>query len=122
MYLNTGLILAAQSEAELAGVIAHELGHLAARHSTQVLSRLALGLPLQDFKRRFEFEADRLATQFAHSAGYDPVALADFIDRVWVESSRESRGIGLATCVRQHNFEFTRLETEWHTCLPKRSM
>lgn len=87
VYLTTGLISAVQSEAELAGAIAHELGHLVAHDSIRGVTRWQLGLPLRHFKRSSEFEADRRAVQYVFLAGYDPIAFAEFIERVWPGSS-----------------------------------
>jgi predicted Zn-dependent protease len=111
IYINTGLILAAKSEAELAGVIAHEIGHANARHIasiidkskklnaaalTAVLASILLGggetsgaiaafslagsssLTLK-YMREHEEEADRLGIQYLVGAGYDPMAMIDFL-------------------------------------------
>jgi hypothetical protein len=107
VYVNRGLIQAADNEAQLAGVIGHEISHVALRHGTsQVTKSLApsmgvavLGSVLGDnalgklvtavgafsmnslllkYSRTDESQADILGTQIAHDAGYDPHALADF--------------------------------------------
>lgn len=117
-YVNTGLIRAASEEAELAGVMAHEIAHVAARHSTEQASkgrffnfaslpliflggpagytiRQAAGLllPLQmlRFNRRAEREADFLGLQYLYKAGYDPTAFVSFFEKV---KSREERKSG----------------------------
>jgi len=117
-YVNTGLILAANEEAELAGVMAHEIAHVAARHSTEQFSKarvftfaslplIFLGgpagytiqqaagflMPLQflRFSRGSEREADFLGLQYLHRAGYDPAAFTSFFERVNAqEKSRTS--------------------------------
>lgn len=120
-YVNTGLIRAASEEAELAGVMAHEIAHVAARHSTEQVSkgrffnfaslpliflggpagyaiRQAAGLllPLQmlHFNRRAEREADFLGLQYLYKAGYDPTAFVSFFEKV---KSREERKSGFFT-------------------------
>lgn len=109
LYIHTGLIQAAQTEAELAGVIAHEIAHVAARHATKNMSRSTLwnlasiplvfaggpaGLAVRQvagfaqpisvlkFSRNAEREADLLALQYEYAAGYDPVALIQIFERL----------------------------------------
>src|SRR5215468_5888934 len=108
-YVNTGLILAAQSEAELAGVMAHEIAHVAARHATKGATRsqiwnmasmslifvggpvgmavrqvtsLAVPMTFMKFSRNFEREADLLGIEYEYAAGYDPQAFVDFFERI----------------------------------------
>ncbi len=109
LYVNTGLILEAQTEAELAGVLAHEIAHVTARHATKQYTKATLfqwmtlplvfvggpaGYGIQQalsvagpltflkFKRNAEREADFLGLQYTYQAGYDPVALVDFLERL----------------------------------------
>jgi beta-barrel assembly-enhancing protease len=107
--VNSGLILRAESEAELAGVMAHEIAHVAARHGTRQASRGTLAslltLPLifmggwtgygiqqatnvlvpvafLQFSRGFEAEADLLGLQYMYKTGYDPTAFVDFFEKI----------------------------------------
>ena len=109
LYVNGGLILAAQDEAELAGVMAHEIAHVAARHATRQMTRseifnlasiplifvggglgvavqqaagLAIPLSMTKFSRSFESEADYLGVEYLYKAGYDPQAFISFFERV----------------------------------------
>jgi predicted Zn-dependent protease len=109
LYVDAGLILAADNEAELAGVMAHEIAHIAARHATRQMTRSNLmsilslplvfvgggvGLALQGitsvgtplaftkFSRGFEAEADYLGVEYMYQAGYDPEALISFFEKI----------------------------------------
>ncbi|HWX54519.1 MAG TPA: M48 family metallopeptidase [Verrucomicrobiae bacterium] len=110
MYVNSGAILTADNEAELAGVMAHEIGHVAACHIARQNTRGALaqiatipliflGGPLVNlgiseamnlavpatfmkFSRNFEAQADYLGVQYAYKAGYDPVGMINFFERI----------------------------------------
>jgi predicted Zn-dependent protease len=122
-FINTGLILETQSEAELAGVIAHEIAHVAARHATKQKSRaqlwnwmsfslvfvggpaiytieqslmLAVPLTFLKFSRNAEREADFLGQQYQYASGYDPVAFIDFFERMRHKEKREKGGIAKA--------------------------
>ena len=108
-YVDSGLILAADNEAELAGVMAHEIAHVAACHAAREISRsqlmslasiplifvgggigyaaesiagLAAPLGFMKFSRGFESEADYLGIQYMYKAGYDPQALTAFFEKV----------------------------------------
>jgi predicted Zn-dependent protease len=116
-YVNKGLILAADNEAELAGVMAHETAHVAARHyvETQAKGELAQigmiagsiflggipGMILQNtaglglaagfskFSRDAESEADRLGVQYLYAAGYDPNAMATMFEKLASENKKK---------------------------------
>lgn len=109
LFVNKGAILAADTEAELAGVMAHEIGHVAARHGVEQASKATLanyamiplifmtgglgyiayqaaqiGVPLTflKFNRGMETEADKLGAQYLWSAGYDPNNFLSFFEKL----------------------------------------
>ncbi|HEY7543820.1 MAG TPA: M48 family metalloprotease [Blastocatellia bacterium] len=109
LYVNTGLIIAADSEAELAGVMAHEIAHVTARHGVEQATKGALfqylsipllfvggvpGLIMQNaaniliplsylkFSRGAEEEADRLGLQYLWASGYDPTEMLNFFEKL----------------------------------------
>jgi predicted Zn-dependent protease len=108
-FVNSGLILRAESEAELAGVMAHEIAHVAARHGTRQASRgqfvniatiplifmggwagygvrqaasVLIPIGFLSFSRGFEEEADLLGLQYLYKTGYDPTAFVDFFEKL----------------------------------------
>ena len=108
-YVDSGLILSADNEAELAGVMSHEIAHVAACHAAREISRgqlmnlasiplilvgggigyaiqniagLAMPMGFLKFTRSFESEADYLGIQYMYRAGYDPQALTAFFEKV----------------------------------------
>jgi predicted Zn-dependent protease len=108
-FVNSGLILKAETEAELAGVMAHEIAHVAARHGTRQATRGTIAqlatIPLifmggwtgygvqqaasvlipmgyLQFSREFEGEADMLGLQYMYKTGYDPGAFVDFFEKI----------------------------------------
>ncbi len=112
IYVNSGLILAAENEAELAGVVSHEIAHIAACHAAQDMAReelantrsmpLILRLALRRITLNtvyrmpttdFESEADLLGIEYLYQAGYDPGALPLFLSKVKIrEAQRTGRG------------------------------
>jgi beta-barrel assembly-enhancing protease len=122
-YVNSGLILAADEEAELAGVMAHEISHVAARHGTRQMTRAqwanigtiplifigggigygiyeaaGLGLPLtfMKFQRNFEAEADYLGLQYMYKTGYDPQAFISFFEKIQAKEKKKPGTIAKA--------------------------
>lgn len=109
VFVNTGLLEATETEAELAGAIAHEIAHVAGRHMTRQATRgkiveyatlpmillggwtgyavrqgsgLAIPMGFLRFTRGFEIEADMLGLQYMFKAGYDPTASIDLFERM----------------------------------------
>ena len=122
-YVNSGLILAADEEAELAGVMAHEISHVCARHGTRQMTRAqwanigtiplifigggigygiyeaaGLGLPLtfMKFQRAFEAEADYLGLQYMYKTGYDPQAFISFFEKIQAKEKKKPGTIAKA--------------------------
>jgi hypothetical protein len=108
-YVNSGLILAADDEAELAGVMAHEIAHVAAHHAMREQTRmnyaqmgtiplifvggglgyglyeaasLAVPITFLQFSRDFERQADFLGIEYMYRAGYDPQALPSMFEKI----------------------------------------
>ena len=115
-FVNTGLLLRAESESELAGVMAHEIAHVAARHGTRQATRgqlvniasiplifmggwagygvrqaasLAIPIGFLSFSRGFESEADLLGLQYLYKTGYDPTAFVDFFEKIQSDEKRK---------------------------------
>jgi len=115
-FVNSGLILKADNEAELAGVMAHEIAHVAARHGTKQATRGELAqlgmIPLifmggwtgygiyqaasvmvpvtfLKFSRGMESEADMLGLEYMYKAGYDPTCFVDFFEKVQTLEKRK---------------------------------
>lgn len=106
IYVYTGLMKTLDDEAQLAAVLAHEVGHVTARHSTERLTTMygysvLVGLILGDnpnfwaglaadlfsttgmlaYSRNNEYEADRLGTTYASAAGYDPDGMVEVLSK-----------------------------------------
>ena len=108
-FVNSGLMLKAESEAELAGVMAHEIAHVAARHGTKQATKgqivnyatiplifmggwtgyairqgvgLAIPLGFLKFTQTMETDADYLGLQYLYKSGYDPTAFVDFFEKI----------------------------------------
>jgi predicted Zn-dependent protease len=118
IYISRGLLALAENEAEVAGVLAHELGHINALHHRQragqgQLSSLGLGLlgvfggssaaklgdllvsgALSSWSRDHERESDRLALRYMARAGFDPAAMGSFLRKMRANSRLEARQAG----------------------------
>jgi beta-barrel assembly-enhancing protease len=109
-FVYSGLIMRADTEAELAGVMAHEIAHVAARHGTRQATRgeiaqlgmipvmimsggwagygiyqaanIMLPVTFLKFSRGFESEADMLGLEYMYKTGYDPTAFVDFFEKI----------------------------------------
>src|SRR5712664_3781148 len=121
-YVNSGLILHAQEESELAGVMAHEISHVTARHGTKnatkgelmqlatiplillgpggwagygIYQGLNLAIPVTylKFSRDAEREADFLGLQYMYKAGYDPNSYVTFFERIQADEKRRPGSI-----------------------------
>ena len=116
-YVNKGLLLAADNEAELAGVMAHEIAHVSARHAVEnnkkaefaqyavLIPSILLGgglgqliyqgggfaslLGFMKFTRGAEEEADKLGVQYMYAAGYDPTAMATMFEKLESKSKKK---------------------------------
>ncbi|MGH9665141.1 MAG: M48 family metallopeptidase [Bryobacteraceae bacterium] len=120
MFVNSGLILKAGDEAELAGVMAHEIAHVAARHGTRQATRgelvqigtiplifmggwtgyaisqaagLAIPMTFLKFSRGMESEADLLGLEYMYKAGYDPEAFVDFFEKIETLERRKPNAV-----------------------------
>ena len=114
IYITRGLLALAENEAEVAGVLAHEIGHVTARHSaerygntvlagaaTTLLGVLVGGpaaqaagggaaLALQSYSRDQEFEADTLGVRYLSRAGYDPQGMSSFLGKLQAHGRLEA--------------------------------
>jgi predicted Zn-dependent protease len=134
-FVNSGLILAADNEAELAGVMAHEIAHVAARHATRNATRmqildiasiplifvggpagygvrqlLGLAVPMSflKFSRDDERQADLLGLQYAYSAGYDPAEFVHFFETL--RASQKKKHSPIAKAFSTHPMTDERIE------------
>jgi len=141
VYISRGLLGLANTEAELAGVLGHEIGHVTARHSAQRYSSsvLAQGLSvgagilgsvflgtseigqaigegssvyLQSFSREHEFEADTLGVRYLARAGYSTDSMASFLASLQAYSSLEARVSGQPDPAARYNIMSTHPRTQ----------
>jgi predicted Zn-dependent protease len=124
-YVNSGLIMAADNEAELAGVMAHEIAHVAACHvareqtrsnivnlasiplvfvpggwavyeATQIAMGVGVPLAFMKFSRNFESEADFLGMEYMYKAGYDPQSFISFFEKIEAQEKKKPGAIAKA--------------------------
>ena len=149
-YVNSGLILHADEEAELAGVMAHEIAHVAARHGTRQATKgeiiqwasiplillgpggwagyglyqglnLAIPIGFLKFTRDAEREADYLGLQYMYKAGYDPNAFVSFFEKIEAEERRHPGSIPKVFSTHPPTPErVQKAQTEIATILPTR--
>ena len=121
-FVNSGLILKADTEAELAGVMAHEIAHVACRHATRQQTKgdlmeigaiagsmltgwtwtgyairqgmsLAIPLSMLQFTRAEERQADHFGLQYLYKSGYDPRSFVDFFEKIETMEKRKPGSI-----------------------------
>lgn len=129
-YVNSGLILAADDEAELAGVMAHEIAHVAARHATKNMTRaqiwnmasiplifvggpiayaisevasIAIPMTYLKFSRDAEREADLLGLEYDYAAGYDPHAFVEFFEKLNLDGKKKHSALAKAFATHPMN-------------------
>lgn len=147
-YVNTGLIMAADSESELAGVMAHEIAHVAARHATRNMTKtelwnlasiplifvggpvgyavqqaagLALPMGMLKFSRDAEREADLLGLEYEYATGYDPSSFVSFFEKLKAEQKHKKNFIAKAFSTHPMTEDrVNRAEKEIEELLPAR--
>lgn len=147
-YVNTGLILAADEEAELAAVMAHEIAHVTARHAAEQQGRASfvniLSLPASiftggivgavvqqgagillpvafySFNRKSEEEADWLGLQYMYKAGYDPGASVSFFEKLQARENARRKVSNLFSTHPPTEERVTKTKTNIENFLPAR--
>lgn len=148
-YVNSGLILAADEEAELAGVMAHEIAHVCAHHAARTMTRagymsiaqigsmifiggwtgygiyegsqIAIPLGLLKFSRGYEAEADWLGVQYMYKSGYDPQAFVSIFEKLDALEKHKPNAFSAAFSDHpQTPDRIARTEEEIATILPSR--
>ena len=136
LYVNKGLILEADNESELAGVLAHEIAHVTARHATERMSKgqllqfaaipalfvggglagygiqnglgLGLNLAILGITRKSEAEADQLGTQYLWNTEYDPQGFITFFEKL--EARQKDKPGKFASFFRTHPTPESRIQ------------
>jgi len=150
MFVEAGIILLADDESELAGVMAHEIGHVAACHIARQNTRgtlasiamipviimtgglagigineaanIALPATFMKFSRNFEAQADYLGVQYAYKAGYDPNGMITLFEKIGAVIEKRKQGLK-GSIVSDHPQSADRIEKTQHeiaTILPPR--
>lgn len=140
MFVHAGTLLLADDESELAGVMAHEIGHVAACHAARQATRgtlaslamipimiatgpwvglgaqqaagLAVPATFSKFSRGFEAQADYLGIQYAYKTGYDPVGMINFFEKL--EALEKKRPGFIAKAYMDHPQTPDRIEKSQH--------
>ena len=148
-YVDSGLILTADNEAELAGVMAHEIAHVAARHATKNMTRaqiwnmasvplifiggpvayaisevasLAVPLGFLKFSRDAEREADLLGLEYDYASGYDPEAFVEFFEKLKLDEKKKQNFVAKAFATHPMNADRIKAaQDEIRKYLPDRS-
>lgn len=148
-YVNTGLIMAADSEAELAGVMAHEIAHVAARHATKNMTKgqlfnfasiplifiggpvgyavqqaagIAMPMGFLKFSRDAEREADLLGLEYQYKSGYDPASFVSFFEKIKAQEKQKGNFISKAFSTHPMTSDrVTRAQDEISRYLPPRT-
>lgn len=136
VYVTRGLLALANSEAEIAGVIGHEIGHVTARHSAQRYSQAVLAnigmmgvaiatgsgalanlagsgaaIYLQSYSRDQEYEADILGVRYLSRATYEPRAMASFLSSLLADSRLDAELAGRPGAADEYNIMATHPRT-----------
>ncbi len=147
-YVDSGLIMAADNEAELAGVMAHEVAHVAARHATRSATRaqiwnmasipliffggpagyavrqvagLAVPMSFLKFSRDAEREADLLGLEYEYASGYDPQSFVQFFERLEAREKEKHNMLAKAFATHPMNGDrIKRAQKAIATLLPAR--
>jgi len=149
VFVNAGLLTAAETEAEMASAMAHEIAHVAARHMTRQACRAqvanvaslpliflrgwggyavrqaasaAIPMTFLSFSRGFEAEADYLGLQYLYAAGYDPTAFIDMFEKMMSLEKRKPGAIAKVFSSHPMNGErLTKAQAEIQKILPQRA-
>ena len=150
LYVNVGVILAAENEAELAAVMAHEISHVAAHHAVREMTRsdlfnlasmglimvggpaggalqqvtsIAFPMGLMKFSRGFEAEADYLGLQYLYASGYDPQAFVSMLERISTQDRKKHHKFsGLFAMHPEISDRIKKISAEISEILPSREM
>lgn len=147
LYVPSGLILAANDEAELAGMMAHEIAHVTAHHAMRLMTRnnmfnvstlplvllggwagyavrsgMGIALPSMNsvFARNFEAEADYLGLQYMYKSGYDPQAYIAFLERASKQKVKKSKLAKMFSTYPAAHHRLQKSEEEIASILPAR--
>ena len=149
IFVHTGLLTAAETEAEMASAVAHEIAHVAARHMTRQACRAQVAniatLPLillggwggyavrqaasavipmtfLSFSRGYEAEADYLGLQYLYAAGYDPTAAIDMFEKMMSLEKRKPGSIAKVFATHPMNDDrLKKTQAEIQKILPQKA-